>query len=58
MQERTEMCGGSFSLYSRPGAGASIRASFPLNGDGMLKDQATELNAEKTDMQTEIQSTA
>jgi signal transduction histidine kinase len=31
MQERAEICGASFSLNSRPGAGTKIRVSFPLN---------------------------
>jgi signal transduction histidine kinase len=56
MQERTEICGGSFSLHSRPGAGTRIRASFPLNGGGIFKDAAAELNPEAADIQTETQS--
>ena len=57
MQERAEICGGSFSLHSRPGAGTRIRVSFPLNGESILKEQTAELNLEETDIQTEIQST-
>jgi PAS domain S-box-containing protein len=31
MRERTELCGGSFSIDSTEGAGTTIRASWPLN---------------------------
>jgi len=36
MQERAEICGGSFSMYSQPGTGTRIRVSFPLDADGIL----------------------
>jgi signal transduction histidine kinase len=31
MQERAEICGGSISVYSRPGAGTHIRAALPVS---------------------------
>jgi len=55
MQERAEICGGSFSLHSRPGAGTRISVSFPLNEECILKEQTAELNLEETDIQSEIQ---
>lgn len=55
MQERAELCGGSFSLHSRPGAGTKISVSFPLNEECILKKQTVALNLEETDIQTEIQ---
>jgi signal transduction histidine kinase len=32
MRERTELVGGTFRLYSTPGAGTKIEASIPLDG--------------------------
>ena len=31
MQERAEICGGSISIHSRPGAGTHIRATLPIS---------------------------
>jgi len=31
MQERVEICGGSISIHSRPGAGTHIRATLPVS---------------------------
>jgi PAS domain S-box-containing protein len=52
MQERAEICGASFSLHSRPGAGTRIRVSFPLDGDSILKTQPAQLSFEETDNET------
>lgn len=41
MQDRAEICGGSFSLYSHPGAGTRIRVSFPLNGENILSSSCS-----------------
>ena len=54
MRERAEICGGSFSLHSRPEAGTRIRVSFPLNGESILKSQPAQSSLEETDIQTEF----
>ena len=47
MQERAEICCGSFSLNTRPGAGTRIRVCLPLNGDSIFKEQTTEFKLEE-----------
>ena len=47
MQERVEICGGSFSLQSQPGAGTQLRISFPINGESILRSQSEQLSLEE-----------
>ena len=56
MQERSEICGGSFLLHSRPGAGTTVSVSFPLNAEAISEDQTEEFRFEETDIQTAVRS--
>lgn len=39
MKERTELCGGRFTLTSRPGRGTTVAARWPLDPDGKSAGQ-------------------
>ncbi|MGA9235803.1 MAG: PAS domain-containing protein [Desulfobacterales bacterium] len=47
IQERVEICGGSFSLQSQPGIGTRLRISFPINGESILRSQSEQLSLEE-----------
>ena len=55
MQDRAQICGGSFSLNSRPGTGTRIRVSLPINEESNKEPELANLDLEKTDSQTKPQ---